>query len=175
MHALTQSSGAVEKVDEITDFLSSSLEAACNCSYSPKYLALGSLQCGDQSTDRTVLYGTLVSSENTASTQMLDHLQTLVYTEPTVLVQGVQLRVASCSVLPDKSCPILIPLPAVTVAIGNGGGGGGISFSLIGGVAGGLLLLICGAVLLILIVVGAKRRVKRKERVARYALCGRFV
>ncbi len=107
---------------------------------------------------------------------MIDHLQTLVYTEPTVLVQGVQFKVAPCSVLPEESCPILPSLPVVTVAIGGSDGAGGISYPLIGGVAGGLVLLICGAVMLILIVVGMKKRqAKKEERVVRYVLMAGYV
>ncbi len=145
---------------------------SCDCIYSPKYIAQGSLQCGDQSTDRTILHATLVSSENATSVQIRDFLQTLVNTEPTILVQGVRLRVAPCSVLPDDLCPLYPALPIVTVAV-EPRGGGGISVTLIGGIAGGLVFLICGTLMLILIVVGMKRRqVKREERAGRYVrLC----
>ena len=91
---------------------------------------------------------------------MRDLLQKWVDTEPKVLVQGVQLTIAPCSVLPldegGEECPIY--------SVAEPRASNGSSVPLIGGVAGGLVLLICGTLLLILIVVGMKRRHSKREQ-----------
>ena len=96
---------------------------------------------------------------------MRNLLQKWVDTEPKVLVQGVQLTVAPCSVLPldegGEECPVY-PISEPHVS-------SGLSVPLIGGAAGGGVLLICVTLLLIVIVVGMKRRhSKREQRIARY-------
>ena len=131
--------------------------------------------CGDQSTDRVIFRGTFISTDTKASGDIRDQLQEWVYTEPTVIVQGVQLKVFPCSVIIEESGEVIcIPssttVTTVTVDV-DAEETSGVSLPVIGGIAGGLVLLICGAFLLILIVVVMrKRQTKRDYRVERYGL-----
>ena len=98
---------------------------------------------------------------------MRDLLQKWVDTEPKVLIQGVQLTVAPCSVLPldegGEECPIYsVAEPHVSNEL---------SVPLIGGVAGGVVLLICVTLLLILIVVGMRRRHSKREQSSGRCVC----
>lgn len=123
--------------------------------------------CGDGSTDRVVFRGTLIATDGAQSDQIRQHLQEWVKTEPTILVQGVQLKIAPCVVkLTESQVPKCVPLnqpPTAGVEASAGKAeSGSIGFPVYVGIAGGaLLLLICVTTILIIVIVVMKKRQKK--------------
>ena len=149
----------------MTEEIASSVQLSCNCNYPAKYIARSSVNCRDNSTNRVVLEATFVST-TTKSSHIRNLLQKWVDTEPEVVVQGVHLTVAPCSVLPldegGEECPITVPEVS-----------SGLSVSLIWGMVGGVVVvLICVTLLLILIVLRMKRRYKKEYVGVCVYVCG---
>ena len=128
--------------------------------------------CGDGSTDRVIFVGALIGTESVASDKILEQLQQLVKTEPTILVQGVHLKIAPCVVrLEENVKPQCVPLnspptPPPTDKLSEEQSSG---FPIYIGIAGGaFLLLICiTSTMIIVIVVMRKRQRKRTASVDR--------
>ena len=119
-----------------------------------------------------IFVGALIGTESVTSDEILEKLQLLVKTEPTVLVQGVHLKIAPCVVkLEENAQPKCVPLnspstPPPTEKLVEEQGSG---FPIYIGIAGGaFLLLICiTTTLIIVIAVMRKRQRKRTASVDR--------
>ena len=142
------------------------LESSCSCGLSAKHVAKGRLMCGDGSTDRVMFTGVIIGTKQVRSDKILDHLQRWTKTEPTILVQGVQLKIAECVVRLEeaekpKCVPLYSPVP-LTEHISGEVDSSGLGFPAYIAIAVGvLLLLICITATLIVAIVVMKRRQKK--------------
>ena len=130
--------------------------------------------CGDGSTDRVIFVGRLIGTERAGSDKVLDQLQEWVESEPTILVQGVQLKLTPCVVKlregeESKCIPLHPPSPVTEGVSGESRSeGSGLPIFVGSGVAvGAFLLLICVTVTLIIIIVAMRRKQKRTTTIAR--------
>ena len=134
--------------------------------------------CGDASTDRVIFVGALISTDTTESDLIREQLQLWVKNEPTILVQGVHLKIAACNVRMEENekprcIPLYTPTPS-TESASRGEESNSLGFPLYIGIAGGgLLLLICVVVTIIVIIVIMKKR--QKKRMYRTNNTGRSV
>ena len=143
------------------------LENSCGCDLSAKHVAKDRLTCGDSSTDRVIFTGVLIGTKQVESDKILERLQQWTKTESTILVQGVQLKIAECLVrLEEAEKPKCVPLysPApLTERIGAEAESGGLGFPIYIAIAVVvLLLLICITTILIIVIVLMMRRQKKR-------------
>ena len=129
--------------------------------------------CGDSSTDRVIFTGVLVGTKRVQSDKILDRLQQWTKTEPTILVQGVQLKIAECVVIlkeaqKPKCIPLYSPAP-LTERISAEPDPGGLGFPAYIAIAIGVLLLLISitATLIIAIVIMTRRQKKRCQQIRR--------
>ena len=124
--------------------------------------------CGDASTDRVIFTGALIGTDTTESNDIIEQLQTWVKNEPTIIVQGVHLKVIACVVRMEEGAkprciPLYTPAPPTREAIIQEEESGSLGFPLYIGIAGGVLvLLICVTATIIIAVVVMKRRQKKQ-------------
>ena len=162
-----QSSDNFKKSADIIKHVTDNIESSCNCDLSAKHVARDRLTCGDASTDRVIFTGALIGTDTTESSDIREQLQVWVKNEPTIIVQGVHLKVSTCIVRMDENAkphcvPLSTPLPS-TEAISRDEESDSFGFPLYIGVAGGgLLLLICITATIIIIIVVMKRREKKR-------------
>lgn len=123
--------------------------------------------CGDGSTDRVIFTGALIGTQHVQSDKILDQLQDWVKTEPTILVQGVHLKIAACVVrLKEAEKPQCIPLnqpSPVTEGISGDSGSGGLGLPIYIGIAGGAFLLLICITITLIVVVTMRRRQKGRS------------
>ena len=123
--------------------------------------------CGDASTDRVIFTGALIGTDTTESSDIREQLQVWVKSEPTIVVQGVHLKIAACIVRLEENekpqcLPLYIPIPS-TEGVSRDEESDSFGFPLYIGIAGGgLLLLICIIATIIVAVVVMKRRQKKQ-------------
>ena len=112
--------------------------------------------------------GALIGTDTTQSDTIREQLQQWVKNEPTILVQGVHLKVAACIVrLEENEKPRCVPLYTPTLPSTEGVSRDeepdSIGFPLYVGIAGGgLLLLICVIATIIIVIVIMKKRQKKQ-------------
>ena len=94
------------KQQSILTTVAGELSKVCSCPLSVRYIAHTQLTCGDHTTDRVILEGTLVALSKITETKLHQHLQDWVDTSPTIEVTGVSLQVIKCSSYPSdkESC-----------------------------------------------------------------------
>jgi len=158
-----QGIGIRDKIEVVSQVISEVLLSSCNCTFSPKFIALSVIKCGEEATDRLIFEASLVSTQTDKSANLRNQVQDWVYTEPTVVVHGVQLQLAPCSVLPSQEmlCYVEPTLPVVSDGLEQSDG---TIIYVIGAVVGGLVLLICGTLVVIFIVVALRRRHSKNTR-----------
>ena len=162
-----QSSDNFKKSTDIIKHVTDNLESSCSCDLSAKHVARDRLTCGDASTDRVIFTGALIGTDSAESSDIREQLQVWVKNEPTIIVQGVHLKVAACIVrMEENAKPDCIPLHTLipsTEAVSRDEESDSFGFPLYIGVAGGgLLLLICMTTTVIIIIVVMKRREKKR-------------
>lgn len=163
-----QSSDNFKKSTDVIRHITDNLESSCNCDLSAKHVARDRLTCGDASTDRVIFTGALIGTDTTESSDIIEQLQTWVKNEPTIIVQGVHLKVSACIVRIEEGAkprcvPLYMPAPPTGEAISQDEESGSLGFPLYIGIAGGgLVLLICIAVTIIIAIVVMKRRQKKQ-------------
>ena len=86
--------------------MAAEISKSCSCAFSVNYVGRVKLNCGDGTTDRVILEGTIVALPETSEEELHEHLQSWVDAGPTLEVAGVQLTVVKCStyLLDGKSC-----------------------------------------------------------------------
>ena len=163
-----QSSDNFKKSTDIIKHVTDNLESSCTCDLSAKHVARDRLMCGDASTDRVIFTGTLIGTDTTESNDIREQLQAWVKNEPTIIVQGVHLKVIACIVRMEENgkprcVPLYAPTPGpATEAISRDEESDSLGFPLyIGAAGGGLLLLICITATIIIVIVVMKRRQKK--------------
>lgn len=163
---LIQSSDDFRKSSDVIKHVTDELEDRCNCDLSAKHVAKDRLMCGDRSTDRVIFIGALIGTESTQSNKVLDHLQNWVALEPTILVQGVHLKITACLVRIEESAkPQCVPLRTPTtvgVSVGESQSNS-TGFAIYIGVAVGVFLLLTCTVVIIIAAVAVKRK-KQEQR-----------
>ena len=158
-----------KKTNDVIENITDTLESSCKCDLSAKHVARDRLMCGDSSTDRVIFVGALIGTETTKSVNIRQQLQELVNTEPTILVQGVHLKIAACVVkLEENEKPQCIPPSTPSPQPSTDGVSGrsesqSSGFAIYIGIAGGaFLVLICITSTLIVAIVIMKRRQKKR-------------
>ena len=163
-----QSSDNFKKSTDVIRHITDNLESSCSCDLSAKHVARDRLMCGDASTDRVIFTGALIGTDTTESNDIIEQLQIWVKNEPTIIVQGVHLKVIACVVRIEEGAkprciPLYTPAPPTREAISQEEESGSLGFPLYIGIAGGVLvLLICVTATIIIAVVVMKRRQKKQ-------------
>ena len=147
----------MEKLSDMIEHVTLQLNELCNCDITTEYVAEGRLVCNPEQPGEVILQGRIISITGKNSTDLLLALQAWVRDKPTVVVQGVQLKVdPECLVdlhnLGDTEC---------THSDGVVGPSSSIPFPAVGGGIGGLLVIV---VLVVTIVVAVFVCVKKKKR-----------
>jgi len=99
----------LEKLSDLMEYVTLQLNELCNCDLTAKYIADGRLICNPDKPGEVILQGRIVTITARNSTDLLMMLQEWVLDKPTIVVQGVQLKVdPECSVelenLGDTEC-----------------------------------------------------------------------
>ena len=152
-----QRTDSSEKTSDVVKQLVLQLTGSCECAITTKYIADGRLVCSSEPGEVVILQGRIISTTTKNSTDLVTLLQEWVLGNPTVIIQGVQLKVESeCSVqlktLGDTTCR----------PIGNYNSPDKLSCTV-----GGAVVLAVGGVLaiealLVIIVVGVLLCVKKR-------------
>lgn len=143
------------------------LKRTCSCQLSAKYVTSTGLMCGDATTDRVILQGTLIGALESNSTDLHTQLQNWVDGSPTIEVIGIRLQVVPCSTYPggEASCEFQEPGSATTAAPTTiprvakpeeSSGLGGVT--LYAAVGGGVAMLMIVAIVIILLALAIKKR-----------------
>ena len=130
------------------------LTDSCSCRLSVKYVAESNLSCGDRTTDRVILRGSLIGTEGSDSSDLHALLQSWVAAGPSVEVRGIRLTVLPCSTYPgdESNC-------------------GSLSFERLpvySSVAGVVVLSLVAIVVTVVVLVCVRRR--KKQKIRRYWL-----
>ena len=168
----TQHDNSLEKLSDVTEQIVLQLTDSCECALTAEYIGDGRLVCDPNEPEKVIFQGRIISTPERNSTGFLPMLRSWVLNEPTIVVQGVQLKVESrCSVelanLGDTEC---VHLPTESVVASNFPvPEERSSFPVLGvaGAVGGVLAL----VILAVIIVGAIVCVKKLRRVKDQKLC----
>ena len=145
---------------------------ACSCELSTKFIAGGNLSCGDKTTDRVILQGTLIGTLERSSAELHAHLQTWVDAAHTIEVAGIPLEVVPCSTYTGSGgvkCELTTPSSTPTVLTSTGrevdtgesSAFGGIT--LYAAVAGGVAVLLFVVLVIVVIVLCVRKRRKTKK------------
>lgn len=93
-----QRTDSSEKTSDVVKQLVLQLTGSCECAITTKYIADGGLVCSSEPGE-VILQGRIISTTTKNSTDLVTLLQEWVLGNPTVIIQGVQLKVESeCSV-----------------------------------------------------------------------------
>lgn len=135
--------------------------------------------CGDRTTDRILLQGTLIGALQSSSADLHTQLQSWVDTSPTVEVIGIPLQLVPCSTYPgeEASCEFQGPTASANVTASTPGvidseqssssGLGGIT--LYAALGGGMAVLI-GIIIVVILLVALRRRGRKQFTPSRYLL-----
>ena len=146
-----------DALDDMIEHVTLQLNELCNCDLTAEYIADERLICNPDKPGEVILQGRIVTITARNSTDLLMMLQEWALDKPTIVVQGVQLKVdPECSVelenLGDTECRS--PTPNTTSGVGPS-----LPLPALGGGIGGVL----GIVVLVVIVVGVIICVKKKR------------
>ena len=122
-----QHDDSLEKLLDVTEQIVLQLTDSCECALTVEYIADGRLVCDPNEPENVIFQGRIISTPERNSTDFLPMLGSWVLNEPTIVVQGVQLKVESrCSVelanLGDTECV----QPPTDSVIGVAGAVGGV-------------------------------------------------
>jgi len=145
----------LEKLSDMIEHITLQLNELCNCDLTAEYIADGRLICNPAKPGEVILQGRIVTITARNSTDLLMMLQEWALDKPTIVVQGVQLKVdPECSVelqnLGDTECRA----PSTDGVVGPS-----LPLPALGGGIGGVLAI----VVLVVIVVGVIIYVKKKR------------
>ena len=151
-----QQEDSLEKLSDMIEHVTLQLNELCNCDLTAEYIADKRLICNPDQPGEVILQGRIVTITEKNSTDLLMMLQEWVLDKPTIVVQGVQLKVdPECSVelenLGDTECRS--PTPNTTSGVGPS-----LPLPALGGGIGGVLAIM----VLVVIVVGVIIYVKKK-------------
>ena len=93
-----QQDNALEKIDRLLKDVSVGIKQFCQCQFLSVYNEDGRLICDSEAPHTVVLQGRIISTNERDASDLVGDLEKWVSTEPTVVVQGVQLQVV-------KDCP----------------------------------------------------------------------
>lgn len=164
------------KLGAILNIIISRLRSTCSCRLSAKYIASGNLVCGDRTTDRVILQGTLIGALESGSADLHSQLQSWVDAGPTVEVIGSQLQIVPCSTYPggEASCEPTsaaastatpTTIPRIANAEESSALGGVTLYAAVGGCVALLMIVVLVIVVLVLAI---KKRKSSKFTPTRY-------
>ena len=90
-----------EKVEDLVQEISKSIEQYCGCDIPTNYIADGKFTCREDKPELVRFQGRLISTNDRDSSDLLVNLEEWVSSRPTVVVQGKELRVVSSETPPD--------------------------------------------------------------------------
>ena len=145
-----QHDDSLEKLSDVSEQVVLQLTDSCECALTAEYIADGRLVCDPNEPEKVIFQGRIISTSERNSTDFLPMLGSWVLNEPTIVVQGVQLKVESrCSVeladLGDTECV----QPSTDSVIGSVPG--------VAGAVGGVLVLVALAVIIVVTVICVKK------------------
>ena len=148
-----QHDDSLEKLSDVTEQVVLQLTDSCECALTVEYIADGRLVCDINEPEKVIFQGRIISTPERNSTDFLPMLGLWVLNEPTIVVQGVQLKVESrCSVelanLGDTEC---VQPPTDSVI------GSGVPVPGIAGAVGGILVLVALAIIIVVTVICVKK------------------
>ena len=160
------------KLSTVIEIVASQLAQRCSCSFSGKFIANGELTCGDRTTDRVILRGSLVGVDGTSGAQLHTQLQQWVDSSPKIEVTGVSLEILSCSTYPgnEASCLIQEPSGTVSAEAHNKAPSGGLPLYAGVGAAGGVAILVIIVIIIVVALVCRKRMAKKNYQLNRYCI-----
>ena len=174
------------KLAAVLRTLIAQLESTCSCRLSLKYIASGALMCGDSTTDRVILQGTLIGALQSSSADLHMQLQSWVDTSSTVEVIGVPLQVVPCSTYPgeEATCEFQEPTSTGTNSTAttprvidseeqSATGLGGVT--IYAAIGGGVAVLMVIVIVVILVVLALRRRRRKQFTPSRYLYMNRPV
>ena len=143
-----QHDDSLEKLSDVTDQIILQLTDSCECALTIEYITDRRFVCDPNEPEKVVFQGRIISTPERNSTDFLPMLGSWVLNEPTIVVQGVQLKVESrCSVeladLGDTECV----QPSTDNVIGSG----------VAGAVGGVLVLVALAVIIVVTIIYVKK------------------
>ena len=150
-----QHDDSLEKLSDVTEQVVLQLTDSCECALTAEYITDRRLVCDPNEPEKVIFQGRIISTPERNSTDFLPMLGLWVLNEPTIVVQGVQLKVESrCSVeladLGDTECV----QPPTDSVIGSVPG--------VVGAVGGVLVLVALAVIVVVTVICVKKLRWRK-------------
>ena len=168
-HSHIQHDDSLVKLSDVTEQIVLQLTDSCECALTAEYIADGRLVCDPNEPEKVIFQGRIISTPETNSTDFLPMLGSWVLNKPTIVVQGVQLKVESrCLVelanLGDTEC---IQPPTNSVI------GPGFPVPGVAGAVGGVLVLVVLAVIIVAAIIcmqkmhqgkGEKYTMKPKEK-----------
>ena len=80
--------------------MASQLMINCSCPVPSKYIAQTSMTCDDGATDRVVVQGDLIGTDDSSGAELHSQLESWLNTTQEFLILGVPLEVVSCSTYP---------------------------------------------------------------------------
>ena len=142
-----QHDDSLEKLSDVSEQIVLQLTDSCECALTVEYIADRRLVCDPNEPEKVIFQGRIISTPERNSTDFLPMLGSWVLNEPTIVVQGVQLKVESrCSVelanLGDTEC---VQPPTNSVVSG------------VAGAVGGVLVLVALAVIVVVTVICIKK------------------
>ena len=156
-----QHDDSLEKLSDVTEQIVLQLTDSCECALTAEYIADRRLVCDPNEPEKVIFQGIIVSTPERNSTGFLPMLGLWVLNEPTIVVQGVQLKVESrCSVelanLGDTEC---VQPPTNSVI------GPDFPVPRVAGAVGGVLAVVVLAVIIVAAIICVKkmRRGKGEE------------
>ena len=90
-----QHDDSLEKLSDVTEQIVLQLTDSCECALTVEYIADGRLVCDPNEPEKVIFQGRIISTPERNSTDFLPILGSWVLNEPTIVVQGVQLKVES--------------------------------------------------------------------------------
>ena len=92
-----------EKVEDLVQEISKSIAEYCQCNIPTNYIADGKFTCGKGNPEFVIFQGRLISTNDRDSAYLVGDLEEWVSSEPTIMVQGKNVRVVSSETSPDPS------------------------------------------------------------------------
>ena len=145
-----QHDDSLEKLSDVTEQVVLQLTDSCECALTAEYIADRRFVCDQNEPEKVVFQGRIISTPERNSTDFLPMLGSWVLNEPTIVVQGVQLKVESrCSVelanLGDTECL----QPPTDSVIGSVPG--------VAGAVGGVVVLVALAIIIVVTIIYVKK------------------
>ena len=94
-----QHDDSLEKLSDVTEQIVLQLTDSCECALTVEYIADGRLVCDPNEPEKVIFQGRIISTPERNSTDFLPMLKSWKVNEPTIVVQGVQLKV-------ESRCPV---------------------------------------------------------------------